>query len=1114
MVFEHFRLIDSDERPIMRRAVLSVVALSFVIIAVSATSILPDVPGEPARLMRRPAISDGRIVFRYQNDLWLVPEEGGIARRLTIHSGVEDYPKFSPDGRWIAFQGDYNERSGAIFVMPADGGSPAQLTFHSLGGQPITWTNDGKKVLFASRRESFVRFFTKLFSVPAEGGIPVELELGMASFASYSPDGGKIAFNRHPDLFWWWKRYKGTMNQDIWIYDFKAEAFTKITDYEGNDSWPMWTGNTIYFVSDREGDINNIFVHDLSSGETRQVTSFTENGVTWPSMSSDGSRIVFERDARLYVLDTGSGEAKEVVVYTPSDNLQNMTSYIDPLEYIRSFDVSPSAKRIVFEARGEIFTAPAEHGDVRNLTKSPGSRDSEPSWSPDGRYIAYISDRTGDNEIYLVDQMGKEKEKKLTSTGHFKKHLIWSPESDKLAYTTEDNALYIIGIDGSKPKLVARNEHREIITKHWSPDGRWLAYDFAVRNRNRDIFIYDIKEDEHHQVTRELADDCEPFFTPDGKYLILITDRMGGNRMLARISLLPEEEMPFIFEDDEEGVDGEDEDDDEEDDADDDGDDDKKGEKGKKKKKKEKVEVKIDFKDIESRIRRIPRTGGRALHNVQATERYYYYQIAGRVMFFMRPSYDLYAFDVEKLKTKKMASSIVTYAIAADGKKLAYYDGTTFGIVKVGQKVAAKKKDDDDDDKKNGGKLNIKKKTRMKLDRRAEWNQIFDEGWRVVKYHFYDPNYHGVDWDAVKKRYESLLPYVRTRDELNLLMTEMVGELNASHQGVRGGDSESPPRTTMAFLGGKLVLDEKSGYARFEKIYEANNMSFTYRSPLDNDFIDVKEGDYLVGVDGHILEPNENFYEYLVDKTHNKITILTNDKPTAKGAKETTFKPLNYDIRLQYKDWVDGNVSYVEKESNERIGYMHLSDMMGRGWIEFKEKFERFRYKDAIIIDVRFNGGGNIDTRIIDYLERRPYQISRVRNQSAIERPHDGFYGHVVVLINEFSFSDAEVFPSAVKERGLGTLIGIPTLGYVIAVNSHYLIDGGSIRKTFIGLWEWSTGRNLESLGVEPDILVVSTPELEKAGRDVQLEKAVEFLMDKIGDDPRDYDYKTPIEER
>jgi tricorn protease len=404
----------------------------------------------------------------------------------------------------------------------------------------------------------------------------------------------------------------------------------------------------------------------------------------------------------------------------------------------------------------------------------------------------------------------------------------------------------------------------------------------------------------------------------------------------------------------------------------------------------------------------------------------------------------------------------------------------------------------------------------MKLDRKAEWRQIFNESWRMVKYDFYDPKLHGVDWDGVKAYYESLLPYVQTRGELNTLLNEMVGELNASHQGASGGDETEPPVASMANIGAKIELDEKTGYPRIVRIYHGDKASVgsTDRSPLENDYVKVKEGDYLLAINGRELKPFENFHQYLVDKTANKITITTNAKPEMKGAVETRFMPLFYDSRLQYNDWAYRNEKFVDEKSGGRIGYMHLADMQTAGLGEFREKFEKYRYKDAIIIDVRYNGGGSIDERIIDYLERRPYQIERTRNQSPEPRPSEVFMGEIVVLINEYSYSDAEVFPSAVKERGLGTLIGVPTLGFVIAVTGHPLIDGGQIRKTFIGIWEVGTGKQLESRGAIPDIYVESPPEMEKAGRDVQLEKAIEFLLDKVAKKGKVFDYEPKIEER
>lgn len=1099
----------------MRKNILVLWLLAVIAIALTASDALAaGTMGDPIRLMRRPDINQGTIVFSYEGDLWIVPEEGGMARRLTVHLGEETDPKFSPDGNWIAFSGDFDESNGAIFVMPANGGAPQRLSFDISPSQPITWTHDGKNIVFSSRQESFSRFFTKLFIVPRDGGLPVEMEMGMASFASYAPDGKRIAYNRHPDLFWSWKRYKGTMNQDVWIYEFEGKKFTKITDYEGNDSWPMWTGDYIYFVSDREGSIANLFSYDLGTKTLKQLTQFKEHGVTWPSMSSDGTRIVFERDARLYVHDTETDVTKEVIVYAPAGNQINMISYINPLDYISSFHVSPEAKRIVFEARGDIYTAPAEHGDVRNLTESSGARDSDPAWSPDGRWITYVSDKSGDEEIYLIDQKGQGEEKQLTTNGHFKAGVTWSPKSDKLLYTTDDSKLYLLDVGSKESTLIAENEHREITSYSWAPDGTWFAYDFAVKNRNRDVYFYNIVEKTKHQITTDLGDDYEPTFTPDGKYLLMITDRIGGTPVMVRLSLVPEEEEPFEFEADEAVITGDEDQDnggdedngeDEETDADENGGK-KKGKmgmKGKKEKKKD-VKVVIDFNNIEGRIRRVPKIFPNP-RNIQATERYYYYLIMPRMIPMFGPSYDLYAFDTEDLKSTKVLSGIQAYGLSGDLKKIAYFDGN-FHIINVGKK-AAKKGATADADSKSSGKLDISSKMTMRLDRQAEWRQIFNEGWRVIKYHFYDPDLHGVDWDGVKKYYESLLPYVHTRRELNILMVEMVGELNASHQGVSGGDfGIEVPRTSIASLGARLVLDETTGYARFEKIYQGSHVSLRERSPLGSDFVKIKPGDYLLAIDGRELQPFENFNQYLVNKTKNKITISTNSKPTLKGAIETTFKPIVADMTLRYKDWVDGNQSFVDEKSGGRIGYMHLPDMMAKGWVEFREKFEKFRYKDALIIDVRYNGGGNIDERIIDYLERRPYHITKQRNQSVIERPAQGYYGDIVVLMNEFSFSDAEVFPSAVKERGLGTLIGIPTLGYVIAVSSHQLVDKGTIRKTHTGIWELSTGDMLEGKGAIPDIYVENTPESEQAGRDLQLEKAIEHLMEQLSkEESREY---------
>jgi len=1095
----------------MRKALLLVMMTTFCL-ATYATA-----QQEPIRLMRYPDVANGKIAFCYQGDLWLVEQSGGRAMRLTVHHGDETYPKFSPDGKWIAFTGNYFGGSN-VFIIPVDGGQPKQLTYHPSGDIVRGWTPDSKYVIFSSSRTTHSWSYVELFKVSIDGRYPEKLPVDRGDNPSLSPDGTKMAFSRHPSYYWWWKRYKGTFNQDIWIYDFEEKTFQQITKYEGNDSWPMWgKDNNIYFVSDRNG-IANIFAYMLL--EDKQITKHTDDGVQWPSMSPDGKFIVYENNGRLYLLDTVKRSTKEVVVYAPSDDHFDLVEFADPKKHIWSSDISPSGKRVVFNARGEVFTAPAETGDIRNLTKSARAREQYPVWSPNGKHIAYISDVTGEQEVYIVDQKGKEEPVQLTDNGKFKFGLKWSPDSKKLLYHTNNNYLYMVDVESKEVTEVAYNPAYGLGDYNWSPDSKWIAYSYEEKNYNADIHIYSVEEKKGRQFTEGATDDRNPIFTPDGKTLVYLSEPIpgdywfglwpaGADRKIQSISLKPEEEKPYEKEEDEEEVAEEEEEEEqseegEEEEAEE-AEEEKPEEEKEKEEKEEEVVVEIDFENVMDRVRVVP-VRRASYWNLQATKDHYYFLSS-----MPGPGPDeeakgarnaLYAFEVKKVKTEKIIDKIYTYKIAAKGKKILTWDGDKFQIIEAGKK--------DGGDKKTAKLDGLT----MKIDRLAEWEQIFHEGWRMVRDHFYDENYHGVDWEGVREHYASLLPYVRTRDELNTLMAEMVGELNASHQGVGGGDDPpSKKRYSVAMLGAQLEPDYEAGYYRFTKIYQGDKSDEQYRSPLDADYVKIKQGDYLLAINSQPVPATENYLKYLVNQHQNHLTLTTNSVPSMEDAVETRIKPITDDYQLRYKEWLDRNTQLVDESSGGKIGYIHLENMGGGDLDVFRKYLEAHRYKEGIILDVRYNGGGGIDDRIIDILERRQYHTLKMRDSVPLEHPANAFYGKVVVLCNEYSFSDAEMFPSAFKVRGLGTLIGKQTLGYVIAVTGHRLMDGGYIRKSFVGIWEVD-GTQLEGTGAVPDITVENPPEDEVKGKDAQLEKAISYLMEEIERSPRDYDYPIPIKER
>jgi tricorn protease len=1047
--------------------------------------------------MRYPDIADGKVVFSYQGDLWAVPQAGGRAVRLTVHRGYETHPKISPDGKWIAFTADYfGERN--VFVIPAEGGPPKQLTYHPSRATVVDWTPDSRFVVFASNRTGYARFFTELFKVSPAAQFPEKLPVDRGSLASFSPDGRRMVFVRHPMTYWWWKRYRGTLNHDLWLYDFESKGFQQITHFEGNDTWPMWgKDGRIYFVSDRQGAAN-LFAYEHPQGVKSRLTNYAERGLQWPSMSPDGRWIVFERLGRLWRFDTHRRTVHEVVVTAPTDDHFSPTVFVDPAKHVQGWDISPHAKRIVLDARGEILTVPREHGDVRHLTSTAGAREQFPVWSPNGKWIAYVSDVSGEQEIYLVDQLGRTEPKQLTKNGQFKSGLRWSPDSTKLLFHTNDLHLYVLNTETAELTTVARSSVAEIDDYQWSPDGRWVAYAYLEKNYNADIYIFDLAGGESTPVITGASDDYNPVFTPDGKSLVFLSEPFPKKVEIHSVSLMPEEEAPYQKPEDEERVDlapdaktssegppasGDD---------------------GRPGVSKGLPVVKIRFEGLSERVRRVPVRAATYSH-LQVTKKHYYFLMpvpqTGPAPDAADSQQALYAFDLEKLKSHQVADKVKSYRIARMTGEPVVWDGKEFSIIE-GHGDTAKAKP-----------VSLAKAT-LKVDRRQEWRQIFDESWRVVRDHFYDPNLHGVDWARLKEYYRALLSHVRTRGELNSLILEMLGELNASHNGIGGGDEPSKRKSyPVARLGAELAPDYDVGLYRFKRIYKGEKSDKRYAAPLDAEYIGIREGDYLLAINGKKISVNENYLKVLMNRHQNHVELTTSPQPSWEGAETVKVRPITNDYHLRYRAWVDHNRRFVDQASANRIGYVHLENMTTRDLNRFKRWFEAYRYKEAIIIDVRYNGGGYIDTKIIDLLERRPYHVSRMRNAEALQHPMDSFGGKVVVLCNEYSFSDAEVFPSGFRARNLGTVIGNQTLGYVIAVRPYKLIDGGIIRRAFIGLWELD-GTPLESLGARPDIIVENTPQDELVGKDRQLEAAIEYLMKQIAESPRRYDYPTPIRPR
>ncbi len=1032
------------------------------------------------RVMRFPDIKNGKIVFSYGGDLWIVSENGGIARRLTAHPGLELFPKFSPDGKWIAFTGQYDGHF-EVYIIPSQGGEPRRLTYLGEVKTPerfgpdnlvMGWSPDGKYVLFRSRYGVFDTWLGKLYLVSTMATPPKPLPLPYGGLASFSPDGRKIVFNRIFRDFRTWKKYKGGMAQDIWIYDLKTLKLKRITKYEGSDRFPMWAGDKIYFVSDRVGWRLNLFSYDLKTGKITQLTHFKDYDVMWPSYG-DG-KIVFEKGGRLFLYNTSTGKTREVRVEIPTDRLWARPHWVSLKDRVEDFDISPHGKRLVVVARGDIFTVPAKKGDILPLTRSSSSRERYATWSPDGKWIAFVSDMGGEDEIYIMKKDGGKPIKIASGGKCFKYSLVWSPDSRKIAWADKNLALWYVDIHEKKPHLVDKARVWEIREYAWSPDSQWIAYAKPEDNMLSSIFLYSLKEGKIYRATSKMNDDKSPAFDPKGRYLFFISSRdyhptLGHfelsytyNKMdrIYAVLLRPDVKNPMAPEDDQETLNKE------------------KNEKPKKEEKKFSIE-----------------TGG-LLHRVVAFKmkpgNYYGLSSDGERVFYlaagnMGENPKLMAYDLSKRKAYVVVEGARSYALSADGKKLAYMAGKTLGILDSSAKGASPGK----------GKVNLEG-LKAKIHPLQEWKEIFMEAWRLERDFYYLPNMHGINWKEMIKRWGSLVPYISHRFDLNYLIGEMQSELGTSHAYVGGGDYPKFDKTNVGYLGADFVKG-KNGYYRISKILEGANWEAKYRSPLRAPGIKVKEGDYLIAIEGQEVRWPHQIGEFLEERAGKLTRILVNSRPSAEGAWEIKVIPIANEMPLRYYNWVLNNRRKVEKLSGGKIGYLHIPDMSLEGLNEFVKAYYAQFDKQGIIIDVRFNGGGFVSGMILERLRRIVAAMAAPRNAAPETYPAAAYHGYLACLVNHYSASDGDIFPYFFKYYKLGPVIGTRSWGGVVGIRGYRrLLDGGYITTPEFGHYGLNGKWIIENHGVDPDIVVDNPPGALVRGRDPQLEKAVEILMEKI----------------
>ncbi|HYT22668.1 MAG TPA: PDZ domain-containing protein [Candidatus Polarisedimenticolia bacterium] len=1068
----------------------------------------------PTKLLRFADISKDKVVFAYAGDLWIASREGGAARRLTSHVGDELYPKFSPDGKWIAFTGEYDGNPD-VYVISSEGGEPKRLTFHPGNDIVLGWTPDGKDVLFRSDRFSAPPGrYTKLFLVSPQGGPAKPLQVPRASLTSFSPDGTKIAYLETSQEFRTWKRYRGGWSLPIAIFDLKKNSYQELRKTAGMDLFPMWHGNTIYFISDRDG-VMNLFSYDLSSMQTKKLTDYKEYDVKWPSLGPDA--IVYENGGVLYEFNLASGKTRNLPIVVRGEDIEARPEFKNVAQSIGSYSLSPSAARALVEARGNIFTIPAEHGSIRTQTTNhSGVHELNPAWSPDGKWVAYLSDKTGEFELYTRPQMGGE-ETPITADGSVYRYgPVWSPDSKKLLYWDKVLRLWYISLEDKKPVLVDKSDYGTISDGSWSPDSWWIAYSKPHRRGSSDVFLYSLGAKKITMVSSGFYNDNNPVFDDNGKYLYFISTRYFYPSVgqldqrfnyystdgVFAVTLKADEASPFKPQSDEEKAADEKKDEKKDDkkgadtkSADKKLDEQKEEKKDEKKDEKKPEAVKpmqIDLEGIGSRLAPVPISAGILSNLAARKDKFFYLSTPQEARQFGTPDRGprnvLHVYDLTKREDKALLEGIDGYDLDKEGKKVIYKAGPVYGIVEATPGKA----------KVGEGKLNLSE-LQVKIDPREEWREVFHEAWRVERDFYWDPNMTGHNWKKIGERYEALLPWVAHRSDLNYIIGEMIAELSTSHTYVGGGDQPTKPHVSVGMLGADFEPD--GGYFRITKIYPGENWNDSSRSPLTEPGLKVKAGDYLIAVDGQEAHSNQDVYSYFQDLAGKLVTMKINSKSTPEGAWEITVKAASSEAGPRYLDWMEVNRRKVAEETAGRIGYMHVPDTSFPGIIAFDKQFTAQLDKDGIIVDERYNSGGQIPDFYTEKLRRELLAALAPREGKDVPWPPVAIYGPKVMIVNELAGSGGDAFPWFFHRQKIGPIVGTRTWGGLVGISRGIpLHDGGNVTAPEFAFWSPDNGSEwiVENHGVDPDYVVPQRPDLVVSGRDPQLEKAIELAKEEL----------------
>ena len=1068
--------------------------MRFTVIAI-LLGLLASTAAAETRLLRFPDLHGDKVVFTYAGDLWLANTDGTNVRRLTSHPGQELFARFSPDGRHIAFTGQY-DGGEQVYVVPVTGGEPTRLTWYPSEGplparwgydhQVYGWTPDGKAVLFRSVRDGFGLTDSRLYTVRMSGGLPEALPMVISGAGALSPDGDRVLFSPLFRDFRTWKRYEGGWAQDLYVFELDGSGSRNITDHVRTDRDPMWMADGIFFVSDRD-DYLNIYAYDAGNDQTRQLTQHQGVDVRWAS--DDGShRIVYELDGVLHILDVRSGDDRQLVVSVPADTGFELGEQVKVAEHLESFDVSPNGERVLVAARGEVFSVPVEHGVSRNLTNSAAAHEREVTWSAKGDRVAWISDASGEEEIYVADHLLQSTPKQVTSDSKTRLYSpLFSPDGDKIAHGDSEGRIFVVDSDGRNRRQVADDPGFPQHDFSWSPDSRWLTYSMDNPNGYRSLYIWDSESGRSQRITDEMFSAYNPVFAPGGGQLYFLSDRMfapqidllewnyANNRSTGVYALMltAEAENPFAPR----NMEGMPED---------------KGEDNDKEDKPEAVKVDIEFDGLAARVARAPIDFDN-FYGLSATGEHLLF-VASPAFFYGRdiePGQELRAYSIEDREVFSIAKKVDDYALAASGKQVIVSQENTLNRFDV-------KKDEQE-----AKKADLDSLTAQRV-RSLEYAQIFDEVWRRYRDHFYVKNMHGYDWAALRDRYRPLLQYVAHRADLNYLIGEMIAELSVGHAYIAGGDIAATERSSDALLGATFELDSSAGLYRIGATYAGQNEEDKYRSPLTEPGIDASAGDYVLAINGRALTTDINPYSLLKGQGGRLLELTLADDARGKNRRTVLVNPIASENDLLYLKWVERNRDYVTQQTDGKIGYLHIPDMGSSGIYEFTKWFYGQIRKQGMIIDVRGNGGGNVSQMVINRLARSLVFMGYDRGVDNLDTyPNIVFTGPMVSLLNEDSASDGDIFPGAFKALELGPLIGKRSWGGIIGItNLGPLMDGGDVYVPQFATASADGEYVIEGVGVSPDIEVDNPPEAVLRGEDAQLNRAIQEVMQRLQTQP------------